>query len=95
MLQDDFEKFLKALKQKGSNLDFSLFGIYTGSILNFYVGSAVIAVEDKQEAALQLCHLFNAGLGRVISKSDLKEMAEAISQDTTLDYSVIQPVFGL
>jgi len=95
MLQDDFEKFLKALQQKGSNLDFSLFGIYAGSILNFYVGSAVIAVEDKQEAALQLCHLFNAGLGRVISKSDLKEMAEAISQDTTLDYSVIQPVFGL
>lgn len=95
MLQDDFEKFLNSLQQKGSNLDFSLFGIYAGSILNFYVGSAVIAVEDKQEAALQLCHLFNAGLGRVISKSDLKEMAEAISQDTTLDYSVIQPVFGL
>lgn len=95
MLQDDFEKFLNSLQQKGSNLDFSLFGIYAGSILNFYVGSAIIAVEDKQEAALQLCHLFNAGLGRAISKSDLKEMAEAISQDTTLDYSVIQPVFGL
>lgn len=95
MLQDDFEKFLKALHLKGGNLDFSLFGIYSGSILNFYVGSSVIAIEDKQEAALQLCDLFNAGLGKVISKADLKEMASAISQDTTLDYAVIQPVFGL
>ncbi|MEI5985610.1 MULTISPECIES: hypothetical protein [Sphingobacterium] len=94
MIQDDFEKFIKHLGAERRGLDFQLFGEYAGSILNFYVGSSLLSLAEKPEAALQLSKLFNAGMKNIISATDLQEIAEAISQDTTLNYSVIQPVFG-
>jgi hypothetical protein len=95
MIQKDFEKYYKSLKTKGKSLDFELFGEYATSILNFYLGSSVLTISDKPEAAKILVNLFNAGLGNVINKEDQNEIALVIQQDNTLDYSVIQPIFEL
>ncbi len=95
MIQNDFEKFFKSLSRKGKNLDFEIFGEYASSILNFYVGSALLTPQEKEAGANLLTQLFNAGLGNVISLSDLNEISNVIVQDPTLDYSLIQPVFDL
>jgi len=93
MIQGDFEKFFKSLKAKGKILDFELFGEYATSILNFYIGSSLLTLNEKTEAAKKLVNLFNAGLGNVISQADQNEIANVIQQDPTLDYTIIQAVF--
>lgn len=95
MIRGDFEKFLNSLRSKKRSIDFDLFGEYAVSILNFYVGSSLLTIQEKSDAADILVRLFNAGLGNRISHSDLKEIAASVIQDPTLDYSIIQPVFDL
>ena len=95
MIKGDFEKFFKDLKSKSKTLDFELFGDYSASILNFYIGSSLLTNHDKAEGALLLIRLFNAGLGNVISAADQQEIATVIQQDQTLNYAIIQPVFNL
>ncbi|WP_160366792.1 hypothetical protein [Sphingobacteruim zhuxiongii] len=93
MIQGDFEKFLTFLRSQKRGLDFDVFGDYAGSVLNFYMGSSLIIPADKLEAAKELTNLFNAGLKNIISKEDVLEIAESIAQDTSLDYSILQPIF--
>ncbi len=93
MIQGDFEKFLTFLRSQKRVLDFDVFGEYAGSVLNFYLGSALIISADKVEAAKVLTNLFNMGLKNIISKEDVLEIAESIAQDTSLDYTILQPIF--
>lgn len=95
MIKGDFEKYFKDLKSKRKALDFELFGDYAASILNFYIGSSLLNIHEKEEGALFLIRLFNAGLGNVISDADQQEIAKVIQQDPTLNYAIIQPVFDL
>ncbi|WP_313511818.1 hypothetical protein [Sphingobacterium sp.] len=95
MIKGDFEKYFKDLKSKKKTLDFELFGDYAASILNFYIGSSLLNIHEKEEGALFLIRLFNAGLGNVISAADQQEIAQVIKQDPTLNYAIIQPVFDL
>lgn len=94
MIEGDFEKFFKDVKSKGNTFDFDLFGEYAISILNFYVGSSLLTLPHKKDGALTLVRLFNAGLGNIITPEDQQEIAEAIQQDPTLNYALIQPVFN-
>ena len=94
MIQGDFEKFFKSLEKQHKILDFELFGVYGASILNFYVGSSLINNQQKNEASQYLSTLFNAGLGNVITKEDLLEISATIYKDPTIDYSIINVVFG-
>jgi len=93
MIQSDFEKFFKSLHKQNKTLDFELFGKYGASILNFYVGSSLLNVQQKLEASQYLCALFNAGLGNIISADDLMEISDLIFKDQTLDYGIINSVF--
>ena len=95
MIKGDFEKYFKDLKSKRMTLDFELFGDYAASILNFYIGSSLLNIHEKEDGALFLIRLFNAGLGNVISAADQQEIAKVIQQDPTLNYAIIQPVFDL
>lgn len=93
MIQSDFEKFFRSLQKQNKILDFELFGKYGSSILNFYVGSSLLNVQQKSEASHYLCGLFNAGLGNIISTNDLMEISDVIFKDQTLDYGIINSVF--
>ncbi len=95
MIQDDFEKFILDLKNKNKPLDFELFTRFSSSLLNFYMGSNLLLQIDKMEATKLLCRLFNAGFKNRISVEDIQQLEEFILQDPSLDYSLLQPVFGL
>lgn len=94
MIQGDFEKFFKSIQKQNRTFDFELFGLYGASILNFYVGSSLITNQQKSEASQHLCTLFNAGLGNIITKDDLVEISTTLVKDPTIDYSIINLVFG-
>ncbi len=93
MIQSDFEKFVKYQMKAFGSFDFQRFGHYAASILNFYVGSSLLLLEEKLDAAWFLTTLYNKGMRNRISDEDMREMAAIFSKDPTLDYSVIQPVF--
>ncbi|MFZ4260598.1 hypothetical protein ACFRAE_01040 [Sphingobacterium sp. HJSM2_6] len=95
MIQDDFEKFILDLKSKNRPLDFELFTKFSSSLLNFYMGSNLLLPVDKLEATKLLCRLFNAGFKNSITNADIQQLEQFILQDPSLDYSLLQPVFGL
>lgn len=92
-IQTDFEKFVQFRLKQYLGVDFAVFGEYATSVLNFYVGSKLLSNEDKMEAAYFLTQLFNKGLGNKISAEDMIEIAAALIQDATLDYSILHPIF--
>ncbi|WP_103907512.1 hypothetical protein [Sphingobacterium lactis] len=94
MITGDFEKFFKSLQAQNQPFTFEVFGEFAASILNFYVGSGLILLADKLEGAELLVKSFNAGLGNVITSADQKEIAVSVAQDPTLNYQLIQSIFG-
>ena len=93
-LRSDFEKMMRYCIQTGGDFGFNLFGEYAVSALNFYVGSSILTISEKHEAALFLATLYNAGIRNVISDKDLQEIADVIAQDATLNYQLLTPTFN-
>lgn len=94
ILKSDFEKYMRFAVQSGTGFGFDIFGEYAVSVLNFYVGSAILTYENKLQASLYLLELYNKGLGGIITEEDREELARAFAQDPTLDYGVLKPIFG-
>lgn len=93
-LRSDFEKMMRYCIQTNGDFGFNLFGEYAVSALNFYVGSSILTISEKHEAALFLANLYNAGIRNVISDKDLQEIADVIAQDATLNYQLLAPLFN-
>ncbi|CAM3482256.1 hypothetical protein SPPR111872_02735 [Sphingobacterium prati] len=93
ILRSDFEKMMRHALQKNGDFGFHIFGDYAASVLNFYVGSAILALVEKREAALFLASLYNAGIKNAINQQDLQEIADVLAQDPTLNYQVLAPIF--
>lgn len=93
-LRSDFEKMMRYCIQTNGDFGFNLFGEYAVSALNFYVGSSILTISQKREAALFLANLYNAGIRNVISDKDLQEIADVIAQDATLNYQLLAPLFN-
>ena len=92
-LKSDFEKFMRHSMHVSGAFGFDVFGDYVTSVLNFYVGSSVLTLEEKVNAAFYLCQLYNKGLKNMMSVTDMKEMSIEFANDPTLDYTVLSPIF--
>ncbi|WP_343565893.1 hypothetical protein [Sphingobacterium sp.] len=92
-LRSDFEKMMRYSLQKNGDFGFNIFGDYATSVLNFYVGSSILALTEKRDAALFLANLYNAGIKHAIDQQDLQEIADVLAQDPTLNYQVLAPIF--
>jgi hypothetical protein len=92
-LRSDFEKMMRYCLQKNGDFGFNVFGDYAVSVLNFYVGSGILSLDQKREAALFLANLYNGGIRNAISPEDLEEIADVLKQDATLNYQLLAPIF--
>ncbi|WP_312792906.1 hypothetical protein [Sphingobacterium sp.] len=93
-LRTDFEKMMRYSLQKNGGFGFDVFGDYAVSVLNFYVGSSILTLNEKREAALFLTNLYNAGIRNAIDAGDLQEIADVLTQDNTLNYQILTPIFN-
>ncbi|WP_270090622.1 hypothetical protein [Sphingobacterium sp. SYP-B4668] len=92
-LKTDFQKFMTYCLGTNGGFGFEEFGDYTTSVLNFYVGSSVLKISEKEAAAYYLCQLYNQGIQNVMSRSDMEELAHELAGDPTLEYAVLRPIF--
>ena len=91
----DFEKYMQYILQLNAPFTLEAFVAFSTSLVNFYTGSQLIATSERNESALFLCRLFNAGLGNQINEEDLKQISALIVADQgSLDYTLLQPVFS-
>ncbi|PRD47135.1 hypothetical protein [Sphingobacterium haloxyli] len=95
MIVQDFEKYMRDTLQR--NIPFTLenFTAFATSLINFYGGSNLISTSERREAALVLVRSFNAGVGNRITQEDLGQIADLIISDSTIDYSLLNPIFSL
>lgn len=93
MIQGDFEKYMHHLREEKHNFDFEAFGAFATSLLNFYIGSSSITLSEKHDASLYLIKLYNLGIGNIIDQEDIQILSKLITEDATLDYSVLKPIF--
>ncbi len=94
MIVSDFEKFMHYTLQQKVPYTIDKFIGYSTSLINFYTGSKLISIADRHQVAVQLTKRFNAGIGNIISDHDIQEIADLIISDTTLDYSILNPIFS-
>lgn len=94
MIVNDFEKFMRYALQQTTPYTIDTFITYSTSLVNFYTGSKLITTAERQQVALELTKRFNAGVGNIITTEDLMEIANLIISDPTLDYSILNPIFG-
>lgn len=93
ILKSDFEKYMRYAVATKAGFGFDIFGEYAVSVLNFYVGSAILNHENKLEGSMYLLELYNVGLGGAITQEDREELALVFAKDPTLDYGVLKPIF--
>ncbi|WP_437921372.1 hypothetical protein [Sphingobacterium sp. LRF_L2] len=94
MIVGDFEKFMRYMLAQHKPFSLEIFVSFATSLVNFYQGSNLIRAEQRHEAAFILAHSFNAGIGQQISTEDLQQIVEIIITDLTVDYSILNPIFG-
>lgn len=92
-LRSDFEKMMRYCLQKNGDFGFNVFGDYAVSVLNFYVGSSILPLNEKRAGALFLVNLYNAGIRNAITPEDVEEIADVLTQDKTLNYPLLAPIF--
>ncbi|SJN17506.1 hypothetical protein FM107_00980 [Sphingobacterium sp. JB170] len=94
MIVNDFEKFMRYALQQNTPYTIDTFITFSTSLVNFYTGSKLITKGERQQVALELTKRFNAGVGNIITTDDIMEIANLIISDPTLDYSILNPIFG-
>lgn len=93
LIKQDFEKFMRYQMQSPQRFGLEVFVDFSASLLNFYMGSSLLAQSEKAYAASYLCMLFNGGLKQKISSEDLQQVSTIIAEDQTLDYQILSPIF--
>ncbi len=94
MVIGDFEKYMRQAVQQNQSFTLPQFVAFATSLVNFYAGSNLIAAHEREDTALLLTQAFNAGLANRITPADLVHISEIIISDTTIDYSILSPIFA-
>ena|SRR5690606_15005361 len=94
MVVGDFEKFMQHILHQGNEFTLEMFIKFGTSLVNFYTGSQLITSIDRKPTGLLLVTCFNKGIGNRISDKDLDEISDFIISDSSLDYSILNPIFG-
>ncbi|PRD56369.1 hypothetical protein [Sphingobacterium gobiense] len=94
MIVQDFEKYMRYTLQRNIPFTLESFAAFATSLINFYGGSNLIATSERREAALILVGSFNAGVGNRITQEDLNQIADLIVSESTIDYSILNPIFS-
>ncbi len=90
----DFEKYMRFTLQHKQGFTLENFIFFATSLINFYQGSNLIGEADRIDIALILSRSFNAGISNRITNDDLHEIVHLIISDSTIDYSILNPIFG-
>ena len=93
-LEIDFERYMFKFYMKYQRFSIEDFGKFASSILNYNVQNHLIDAKIKKEYAYFLTTLYNKGIGNRITEEHLQVIAEAISSDSSVDFTVIQELFG-
>ncbi|MBD1421403.1 hypothetical protein [Sphingobacterium chuzhouense] len=93
MIVRDFEKYMQHTSQRNIPFTLESFAAFATSLINFYNGSNLISIPERKETALLLSNSFNAGMGNRITQEDLNQIADLIISDSTIDYSILNPIF--
>ncbi|WDF69982.1 hypothetical protein PQ465_06295 [Sphingobacterium oryzagri] len=94
MVIGDFEKYMRFAVQQQQGFTLENFVSFATALVNFYAGSALITVEERSETATILLTAFNSGIGNQIDAQDLQQLTDLIISDSTIDYSILSPIFG-
>lgn len=93
-LESDFEKYMLSFYAKHNRFSLEDFGAFATTVLNFNVQNHRIDPKIKQEYAYYLTTLYNKGIGNRITEEHLQSISSVIASDTTVDYAVIQELYG-
>jgi hypothetical protein len=93
-LEGDFERYMLKFYTKYQRFSIEDFGSFASSILNYNVQNHLIDSNIKKEYAYFLTTLYNKGIGNRITEEHLQVIAEAIASDSSVDFAVIQELFG-
>ncbi|HLS37845.1 MAG TPA: hypothetical protein VK023_06190 [Sphingobacterium bovisgrunnientis] len=93
-LESDFERYMFKFYTKYQRFSIEDFGKFASSILNYNVQNHLIDQKIKKEYAYFLTTLYNKGIGKRITEEHLQVIAESISSDSSVDFTVIQELFG-
>jgi hypothetical protein len=93
-LESDFERYMFKFYTKYQRFSIEDFGKFASSILNYNVQNHLIDQKIKKEYAYFLTMLYNKGIGKRITEEHLQVIAESISSDSSVDFTVIQELFG-
>jgi len=93
-LEGDFERYMFKFYTKYQRFSIEDFGKFASSVINYNVQNHLIDPKIKKEYAYFLTALYNKGIGNRITEEHLQSIAEAISSDSSVDFTVIQELFG-
>lgn len=93
-LEKDFETYMLKFYTKHQRFSIEDFGNFASSIINYNVQNHAIDPKIKKEYAYFLTSLYNKGIGNRITEEHLQTIAEAISSDSSVNFAVIQELFG-
>ena len=93
-LEGDFETYMFKFYNEFKHFRLEDFSNFSTTLLNYYVNNKVIAMEDKKESAYYLTTLFNKGMGNRITEEHVHLIAQTISADYTIDFTVVKRLVG-
>ena len=94
LLARDFEKYMLMFYTKHKRFTLEDFGSFASTVLNFSVQNQQINSGLKKEYAYFLTTLYNKGMGNRIIEEHLQVIAQAIAADSSIDFSIIQDLYG-
>ena len=93
-LLEDFELYMQRFYAQHNRFTLEDFGTFAATILNHYGHNQVIQPDERLEAAYFLTTLYNKGIGNRIVEEHLQAIAKMLYEDTTVDFQVMQLMFG-
>lgn len=93
-LEKDFEAYMFKFYNEFKRFSMEDFAAFSSTLLNYYVNNKVIDLEYKQEAAYFLTTLFNKGIGNRITEEHLQIIAQTITSDYNIDFTVVNRIFS-
>lgn len=94
MIIGDFERYMRHAIAQEAPFTLDKFISTATTLVNFYEGSQLITIAEREDAALLLVQAFNAGIANRISPEDLLEISRIIILETTIDYSILSIIFA-
>lgn len=93
-LEKDFEAYMLKFYNEFKRFSMEDFAAFSSTLLNYYVSNSVIDIHKKQEAAYFLTKLFNKGMGNRITEEHLQIIAQTITADHNVDFTIVNRIFS-